>query len=280
MASPQKENGFTPVAHEILESIAKYPINGTQHRVIDVIWRYTYGFNRKEHGLSETFISKATNIHRKQIQRELNELISCNIIHVIKDATFSSPRTLAFNKDYGQWVVANKLPGSKIEDTSNKIPGSQLDAHTGSGLVPSPGSELAPQERKVLKKTLKKDYSLEIENFRNRYLDFIDVIDDYFDILRTTRVSGKISNSIIVKVYTEMQKYPVIVVKCACVTVISNPNLHSKRENYFYGIMRNTKADEAAEKIRKYEAAQTEEAKPNEEYLKVKASLNNGSTGI
>ena len=125
-----------------------------------------------------------------------------------------------------------------------------------------------------------KDYSPEFKKFRQRYSDLINLIDTYFDILRTTRVSGKISDSIIHQVYTEMKKYPVVVVKSACITVISNPNLHSKRENYFYGIMRNTPADEAAEKIRKYEAARTEEAKPNEEYLKVKASLNNGSTGI
>ena len=152
----QLENGFTRIANEILAAMAMQPLNGTQHRIIDVIWRYTYGFNRKEHGLSETFISKATNIHRKQIQRELNELISCNIIRVIKDATFSSPRILAFNKDYSKWVVTNKLPGIKTKVTSNEIPGIEIDAHTGSELVPSPGSELVPQERNILNKTLNK----------------------------------------------------------------------------------------------------------------------------
>jgi hypothetical protein len=94
-----------------------------------------------------------------------------------------------------------------------------------------------------------KDYSREIENFRQRYSDFLDLVDKYFEILRTTRRSGKISDSVIYQVYTEMNKRPVIVVKYACLTVINKPDLHSKKENYFYGIMRNTDADEATRKL-------------------------------
>ena len=102
-----------------------------------------------------------------------------------------------------------------------------------------------------------KDYSIEFEKFRQRYdIEALKLIDQYFDILRTTRVSGKISNSIVCKVYTEMNKYPVIVVKSAVLTVINNPALHSKRENYFFGIMRNTTAEEAEQRIKKYEAQQ------------------------
>lgn len=280
MANPQKENGFTPIANEILEALARYPLNGSQHRIIDVIWRYTYGFSRKAHGLSETFISRATGIHRKQVQRELNELITVKVISVIDGATFSSPRKLAFNKDYSKWVVTNKLPGSETEVTANKLLGSQLEAHTGSELVPSPGSELAPQEINNIKKILKKDYSLEIKNFRQRYSDFIDLVDEYLDILRTTRVSGKIPDSVISKIYTEMDKYPPIIVKYACTVIIRNPALHSKKEHYFFGIMRNTPADEAEEKLRKYEATQSDHSKPNDEYMKLKASLDHGSIGI
>ena len=169
MASPQKENGFTPIANEILEALARYPLNGTQWRILMVIFRYTYGFNRKTHGLSETFISKATGIHRKQIQRELNGLIACKIVSFIDNATFNSPRKLAFNKDHSIWVVTNKLPGSEKEDTANQLPGSQLEAHTGSELVPSPGSELASQERKNINKIRNKSICpfSEIQNLFN-----------------------------------------------------------------------------------------------------------------
>ena len=59
MANPKLENGYSPIANEILEQLCRQNLNGTQFRIIMVVWRYTYGFSRKEHELSETFISKA-----------------------------------------------------------------------------------------------------------------------------------------------------------------------------------------------------------------------------
>jgi len=41
MANPQKENGYTPVANEILDELVKLPLNGTQLRIICVVWRFT-----------------------------------------------------------------------------------------------------------------------------------------------------------------------------------------------------------------------------------------------
>ncbi len=92
----------------------------------------------------------------------------------------------------------------------------------------------------------KNNYSLEIENFRLRYSkDTLTIIDRYFDILRTTRVSNKIASSVEHKVYEVLNKYPEIVVNYACKTVIDKPHLHSKKENYLFGILRNTSADDA-----------------------------------
>lgn len=245
MADVQLDFGFTRIANSILDNLAMQPLNGTQWRIICTVWRYTYGFSRKNHSLSEGFISNATGVHKKQIQREMNELINCGILKVVKEATFTTPRTIQFNKNFDKWVVTKKLPANK------------KDTHTGSELVTPTGSELVTQDKKDLKKILKKDLSLEIENFRQRY-DFLNLVDEYFDILRTTRASGKISDSILHKVYVEMEKHPVIVVKAAILTVINNPALHSKKENYFYGILRNTRADEAAEKIQKMKSREKE----------------------
>ncbi len=140
MASPQKEHGYTPIANEILEAVAQLRANATQLRIVLVVWRYTYGFNRKEHKLSEGFISKATGIHKKQIGRELAALIQNNILTEVEPPTFSSPRVLAFNKDYDSWQGANPLTGSISV------------AQTGSGSVDSPGSGSVDQERKERKK--------------------------------------------------------------------------------------------------------------------------------
>lgn len=135
MRGPQLEDGYTRIANEILEAIARFPINATQFRILMVIWRYTYGFNRKSSELSQSFITKATGLHKKQVQRELNALIKMNIIKVEKEASFSSPRVLKFNKYYQSWEGANQLPPNEI------------DTCRGSELVTSPGSELVTQQR-------------------------------------------------------------------------------------------------------------------------------------
>ena len=151
MPSPQKENGYTAIANEILDEIAKIQLNGTQARIILVIWRFTYGFQRKEHELSESFISRATDIHKKQIQRELNELIESKLILVTKQATFNTSRVLKFNKNYSEWQL-------KRGEGTKKLPRNEKDTHTGSELAPSTGSEKDPQERKI-KENIKEIYA-------------------------------------------------------------------------------------------------------------------------
>jgi phage replication O-like protein O len=103
MANPQKEHGYTPIANELLEKIALLPLNGSQMRIVCVVWRYTYGFSRKSHELSEGFISKCTGISRRHISTELNKLISNKIITEITPPTKTRSRTVSFNKDYDKW---------------------------------------------------------------------------------------------------------------------------------------------------------------------------------
>ncbi len=107
-----------------------------------------------------------------------------------------------------------------------------------------------------------KEYSQEIKNFRQRYSpEQLECIDQYFDILRTTRVSGKIAESVIHGVYEDMDRYAPIVVEYACLKYITTPEYHSKKEHYFVGIMRNTPADEAAFMARKIRNKMAEKPK-------------------
>jgi predicted phage replisome organizer len=92
--------------------------------------------------------------------------------------------------------------------------------------------------------------SFEIEQFRSRYSpEQLEIIDRYFEILRTTRVSGKLADSIINGVYKDMNKYDPLIVEYACKAIIRKPDLHSKKENYFAGILRNTTIDEAVNQL-------------------------------
>lgn len=100
MACPQKENGYTSIANEIMEALAKIRIPGEARQVLDVILRHTYGFNRKSVTFKPGFIAKATNLKRQNINRSINKLKFMNIINVIKT---DYGREISINKDYEKW---------------------------------------------------------------------------------------------------------------------------------------------------------------------------------
>ncbi len=155
-SSVQLENGYTRIANEILEALASTDLNGTQRRIIDVVLRQTYGYQRKDHEISITFIANATNIHKKQIQRELNVLIERKIIDVVVEATFNKSRVLSLNKNYKGWLNSSEV--------TNKLPPNKKDTHTGSELVTATGSELAPQIKKK-------------ENNKEIYISIVDYLN-------------------------------------------------------------------------------------------------------
>ena len=147
---PQLENGYTRIADEILEKVAKTKLNGTQLRILLIVWRSTYGWQKKEFELSESYLAKATGIHKQQIKRELKTLINNGIIDVKQQATFTTGRVLAFNKNYISIQVAKKIPPS------------ELDTTTGSVLDTTTGSELDTQN-KELNKHINRQYDLAIK---------------------------------------------------------------------------------------------------------------------
>ncbi|WNF33815.1 conserved phage C-terminal domain-containing protein [Aeribacillus composti] len=101
MANPQVEHGHTRIANEILDQIMKLNLNGTQFRIVMAVWRYTYGFQRKEHEMSLNFIAKAIDASRTQVNRELSVLIDRKIIK--SDSGPKGVRILSFNKNYDEW---------------------------------------------------------------------------------------------------------------------------------------------------------------------------------
>ena len=116
MASPQLEEGHTRIANEILEQSARVNLNGTQFKILLIVWRYTYGFNRKSHELSITFLAEAIGAHEKQTQRELKKLIDRGILIVVKTVK-NKNKVLSFEKNYENWKqskTTNPLPSNLL----------------------------------------------------------------------------------------------------------------------------------------------------------------------
>ena len=101
-ASPQKENGYTPVANEILEQLAKLSLTSREWRTLLALWRKTWGWHKKEDKISMTQFEKMTGIERRNQSRTLKSLIAKNIIYRKETRPVI---TYGFQKDYTEWVA-------------------------------------------------------------------------------------------------------------------------------------------------------------------------------
>ena len=132
-ASPQKENGYTPIAHSILEALSKQVISSDEWRILIVIFRKTYGWDKKEDCISLGQFSEATGIKRAHIPRIIRRLLSRNIIirgvprsgNSVTRSGNTLNITYGLQKDFDSWRVFPKQ-----------------------GTVPQPGNRGVPQSGK------------------------------------------------------------------------------------------------------------------------------------
>lgn len=98
MASPQKENGFTPIANEILEELVKLRLPASEKDILLFVIRKTYGYQKKMDRISLTQFEIGTLLSRVTVVKALKNLISRNIL-------VKSGLLFRFNKDHNLWVV-------------------------------------------------------------------------------------------------------------------------------------------------------------------------------
>jgi phage replication O-like protein O len=140
MASPQPDQ-FTRIANELMEAIPAFKLNGTQLRILFVVLRYTYGFQRKSHELSLRFIADSIGVHKQQVKRELDELIKNKVLIEETAPSFNQTRVIQFNKDYDEWLISRQ--------SAKKLTVSGKDDHTVSEKAYPTVSGLAYQERNL-----------------------------------------------------------------------------------------------------------------------------------
>lgn len=131
MANVQLEHGYTRIANDILEHMARIKLSPTQYRILFLVWRCTYGFQKKEHDMSLAFISEGTGCDRRQIQRELKGLEDKNIIfQKVKNGSY---RKISFNKDFSQWSTVGEITigETAIGETVNTAIGEIVNTTVG-----------------------------------------------------------------------------------------------------------------------------------------------------
>ena len=151
MANPQKENGFTSIANEILEALARLKIYSYERRLVDVIIRKTYGFIDKtgKHKIwdriSYSQFSNATGINVSHISRTIKRLEEDKIIlrNSIISRKTGDPYAVEYRlqKDYDKWNV-------KVYNPSNTSNGVEVPTKMVSKVPPKMVHTKERKERK------------------------------------------------------------------------------------------------------------------------------------
>ena len=126
-----------------------------------------------------------------------------------------------------------------------------------SGHVTSRDSHATEEEREEDKdidkeREKEKDYTSKIKDLLTVFSSingFIELNKKYWDVIRETRKTGKVSESVIYNSMKKWKKYDLKVIEYALKTHIENHV--GKKEDYTIGIMRNTSKEEAIERLTK-----------------------------
>lgn len=156
--------GYTKLANDVLEALAKIKLSPMQYRLLFVVWRYTYGYQRGEHDLSLSFLAEATGCDKRQIQRELKDLEDRKIIS--QKITNGVGRIIGFNPDVNSWASIGEVTNGEM--TNGEM--TNGDSAIGETTNPSIGEivkatigETTNQERNNIKKNLKKNNKQQFE---------------------------------------------------------------------------------------------------------------------
>jgi phage replication O-like protein O len=122
MANPQKENGYTPIANEIMDALISADISGQEFKIALLIIRKTYGFNKNEDAVSLSQMESATGMIRVRCSQVVNRLQLMKIITVTENIN-GIGKKYKFNKNFDSWqtVKENINRYRKTKETVNVL---------------------------------------------------------------------------------------------------------------------------------------------------------------
>lgn len=105
MAKPQKENGFSPIANELLHALALAGLPSRFYQVIMAVFRFSYGFQKKVAVFGPGQLQKVTGISRQNLNRVIKSMVSRKIIDAVKSGYSWS---ITLNKNYENWIIVTR----------------------------------------------------------------------------------------------------------------------------------------------------------------------------
>lgn len=159
MANPQKEDGYTAIANEIMERLYAITLSGSEYRVILCVLRKTYGWHKKVDKISLSQFEEETNLSRRQVCTILDRLVNNRLLFKEKNKNCN---LYQFNKDYEMWVVNKQVTSSEQSYTRSSEQqftksSEQLDTYK------------RKKEKKEITKESKNKFLRDLAQFKNNF---------------------------------------------------------------------------------------------------------------
>lgn len=155
MASPQVKGGYTPIANEVMEALARADLSGRELRIVLVVIRNTWGWQKKQSRIGLGQIARALGIRRKHVHEVVKDLASRGYLKRADDGLSKKNRaaTLSFNKNWEEWdggihSLSTSLFPVPLHRDSPVPPG-------GDSPVPPQGDRPVPLQGDTIKKERK-----------------------------------------------------------------------------------------------------------------------------
>jgi phage replication O-like protein O len=174
MADPQWENGYTKIANDIQEALARIRIPGEARQVLDFILRKTYGWNQKWECISLTQFVLGTNMHKSEVIRAIKKLLLMNLIGKKANASVDKQGNLyMFNKDFDTWKpLAKKQPPHKEGVTFTPIiVGEKANNLKERKKVVNTNTKKERKNNKTIKKGQKIDFKEFTDYFTSKFFE-------------------------------------------------------------------------------------------------------------
>jgi phage replication O-like protein O len=126
VASPQLENGYTPIANELLEAVLRTPLTSREAKCLLAVARETYGWSRKAKRVTAYRVALLTGIGRTKAARALHDLKARNILA-------NGSEGVGLQKDYHRWIVLPRSNPDRVQVGPGPV-------RTGSDPNPTPRS--------------------------------------------------------------------------------------------------------------------------------------------
>lgn len=140
MSSPQKENGYTPIANELLDALCRLHLSGSEWSYLHALIRKTYGFNKKEDWVTNSQICILTGMRKERVSEAKRSLINKNIVTEKRNK-------VSIQKDYDKWRELRKSVTKVTEKRNSEL---RISVHTKDTITKDNNSETKVSQKKTI----------------------------------------------------------------------------------------------------------------------------------